>query len=754
MEIVFAITFLGVAMVGILGLITQSMITMASAKQKTQASFLAQEAMEIAHNIRDTNYKKNLYPFDKNFYDQTGKNGWYQLKNYDSANGAGWELAFKQATEADDGTTLSLDGKEFKRYIYVTKNINGTDETDKRLITVTVKWDKGKVESSTVLTNWYNYPYSIGVGISPASAEGELNPATYSVNLNASILAGSEKNVIGSPTWYFYCDRSDAGIDIGGATPNAGGSAKTCTYSSVGTFTAKVIVTKQSVTGETAYAEARATIKVNAYTPPPTLDCIGVTKNAVTLRYTSPNIATITRSIAVPASIVTLTSNLAAASSGTNYIDSNSVTPATGYTYLISDNISGKSDSEFCVTQGNIAVGTGSYHSAVLKNNGTVWTTGHNDWREDALGLGLTTDESKYFWTQIQTDIDGNAFNNVVSISVGNGYVLALKSDGTVWAWGRNENGQLGNGEDAAMFGWTWNPEPKPLKALTAAGVQLTNIVAIAAGESHSMALKRDGTVWVVGQNDNGKLGLGTVGGKKLYWTQTTLTNVKAISAGSQHSLALKNDGSVMGAGSTAGLGTAASLVIGVTPSTQPNWTTVIASGITAISAGQEHSMAVKTDTTVLVTGLNEHWELGIATGGGYKNTWVSPINSIDGTTFSGAKEISASVWGSMVVKTNGEIWVAGSNEYWRWGTLSGSSVGGFTKSTNASGISQIGNTAGRHTVATTTGSRVLSSGMNTYGQLGICNGSCEPHDWYWGRIDVWLGWNDPYAYALLDLAS
>ncbi|KKR29303.1 MAG: hypothetical protein UT60_C0004G0040, partial [candidate division CPR2 bacterium GW2011_GWD2_39_7] len=67
-----------------MGLITQSMITMASAKQKTQASFLAQEAMEIAHNIRDTNYKKNLYPFDKNFYDQTGKNGWYQLKNYDS----------------------------------------------------------------------------------------------------------------------------------------------------------------------------------------------------------------------------------------------------------------------------------------------------------------------------------------------------------------------------------------------------------------------------------------------------------------------------------------------------------------------------------------------------------------------------------------------------------------------------------------------------------------------------------------------
>ena len=161
-------------------------------------------------------------------------------------------------------------------------------------------------------------------------------------------------------------------------------------------------------------------------------------------------------------------------------------------------------------------VAGGPYHSLTLKNDGTVWAWGRNDFGE--LGNGTTT--SRY------TPVQVKGLTNVVAIAAGYDHSLALRSDGTVWAWGLNGNGQLGDGTT------TNRTTPVQVKGLT-------NVVAIAAGVYHSLAIRSDGTVWTWGYNTYGQLGDGTTTNKTTPVQVKGLTNVVAIAAGVYHSLAL-----------------------------------------------------------------------------------------------------------------------------------------------------------------------------------------------------------------------
>ncbi|MCL2519175.1 MAG: hypothetical protein FWF15_11485, partial [Oscillospiraceae bacterium] len=92
---------------------------------------------------------------------------------------------------------------------------------------------------------------------------------------------------------------------------------------------------------------------------------------------------------------------------------------------------------------------------------------------------------------------------DVKAISAGGSFTLALKNDGTVWAWGENESGELGNGSyetkyDQSIFGQTNEPTQVSV---------VHDVVEIAAGGSHAMAVTSDGTIWVWGGNDEGQLG-------------------------------------------------------------------------------------------------------------------------------------------------------------------------------------------------------------------------------------------------------
>ncbi|WP_234554929.1 RCC1 domain-containing protein [Thermus caliditerrae] len=116
-------------------------------------------------------------------------------------------------------------------------------------------------------------------------------------------------------------------------------------------------------------------------------------------------------------------------------------------------------------------------------------------------------------------------------ISLGPWHALYVAKDGTVWAWGRNQDGELGIGKKSEV-------ELKPVRVQG-----LTDVVAVVAGHGHSLALRKDGTVWAWGQNDRGQVGPTA---NPLVPTQVRgLTDVVKIAAATQTSYALKRDGSV-----------------------------------------------------------------------------------------------------------------------------------------------------------------------------------------------------------------
>lgn len=174
----------------------------------------------------------------------------------------------------------------------------------------------------------------------------------------------------------------------------------------------------------------------------------------------------------------------------------------------------------------------GGEHSAALLSDGTVLSWGNNS--SGQIGNG-TTGVSGCFCVPFPVQ---SSITDVVQLEAGYGHTLAVKADGTVWAWGANTDGQIGDNSQM----------DRPTPVQVGVGVAgFTNIVAVSAGEFHSMALKSDGTVWVWGNNGNGQVGNNsTTPANQLVPVQnTTLSNVVAISAGAFHNITLLRDGTV-----------------------------------------------------------------------------------------------------------------------------------------------------------------------------------------------------------------
>lgn len=175
------------------------------------------------------------------------------------------------------------------------------------------------------------------------------------------------------------------------------------------------------------------------------------------------------------------------------------------------------------------AVRAGNNHSLARKSDGTVWGWGSNG--KGQLGNNLTTSGT----TPVQAGI-----SNVVSVAAGWDHSLAVKTDGTVWAWGWNQKGQIGIAGGYSEYN---DPHSAPLQ-ISALG---TDNVAVAAGERHSYAVKSDGTVYAWGINNYGELGNGTSDNSPHSTpTQVTgLTNITAVAVGNYHAIALASDGTL-----------------------------------------------------------------------------------------------------------------------------------------------------------------------------------------------------------------
>ncbi len=269
-------------------------------------------------------------------------------------------------------------------------------------------------------------------------------------------------------------------------------------------------------------------------------------------------------------------------------------------------------------------------HSLAIKDDGTIWGWGNN--YQNQLGTG----------DNISSNVPvpaGIGLTNVISISAGWAQSYAVKSDGTVWAWGYNSIGQLGNG--------TTNSTSIPVQVSN-----LTDVIAVSAGSYHCLALKNDGTVYGWGTGGSGELGLGNNDGMMLPAQIMALTDVVAISAGSySHSMALKSDGTLW----TWGLNSSGQLGIGTLVNT--NLPTLVTSlnNVISIAGANGHSLALTSDGTVWAFGWNLYGQLG---NGGNTDSNV-PVQV---TGLTGIIEIIGGRNHSMARKNDGTVWVWGEN--------------------------------------------------------------------------------------------
>ena len=335
-------------------------------------------------------------------------------------------------------------------------------------------------------------------------------------------------------------------------------------------------------------------------------------------------------------------------------------------------------------------VSAGGEHTVAVKNDGTVWTWGAN--LQGQLGLG-----GEVYTNNSNMPVQAADLRSIKAIAAGGEHTVALRDDGTVWTWGANWHGQLGLADGAHYS-----------QDMPAQVMDIRNVIAVAAGAHHTVALKDDGTVWAWGSNNYGQLGNGAYIHQSDIPVQVMdLTDVIAIAAGDSHSVAVKNDGTVWAWGAN----WYGELGDGTTNESRTPVQAVGLDGVTAISAGYYHTVAVKNDGTAWAWGYNSMGQLGDGT---FDNR-LMPVQVV------GLYEVTAITAGgsySVALKGDGTVWAWGIN--WG-GQLGDGTYYDSSTPVQVVGISGVAEVSAgwRHTVAVKNDGTVWTWGYNWYGQLG-----------------------------------
>ncbi|MDW5595803.1 choice-of-anchor D domain-containing protein [Conexibacter stalactiti] len=307
---------------------------------------------------------------------------------------------------------------------------------------------------------------------------------------------------------------------------------------------------------------------------------------------------------------------------------------------------------------GVVDVAGGGQYTVALRADGSVWTWGLNDVGQ--LGDGTRNTRSA------PRRVDG--VGDVVAVATTLASTFALRRDGAVWAWGNDDYGQLGRGTILEHQG-------RPV------ATGLTGVRAIRGGREFALALREDGTVLSWGDNSYGQLGRDSGGGASGTPTAIPgLSGVRAVAAGGWSGYALLEDGTVRAWGYAAG-GALGDPTAHDGEPTDPEFVTTPVTvagvggsgtldGVSAISGGTEHALALRADGTVVGWGRNGDGELGQGAGGP-ASAW-SPL-VVPG--LSGIAEVGALLVSSVARDGDGRLWTWGDNRLGRLGRGLGDDV-------------------------------------------------------------------------------
>ena len=330
-------------------------------------------------------------------------------------------------------------------------------------------------------------------------------------------------------------------------------------------------------------------------------------------------------------------------------------------------------------------VATGTAHNVIVKNDGTLWAWGDNSYGQ--LGDGTTVNKNTP--TQIGTD------SNWKTVIAGGYHTMAMKKDGTLWVWGFNSNGNLGDGTTIHKTIPTQIGTDSDWKFIT-----MNN-------NGSSFAIKNNGTLWAWGFNSNGQLGDGTTTNKIIPTQIGTASDWKIVFAADFHTMAIKTNGTLWAWGwnlaGNFGDGTTTNRTIPTQIGTATDWKTLF--------TNQNVTFAIKNNGTLWACGDNPYGQLG--DGSNVDKFLLTQIG-----TANDWKTLFSSGVSTFAIKNNGTLWA--------WGRNLGGQLGDGT-SIDKNTPTQIGtatdwktlSSIGNSTFGIKNNGTLWAWGNNFYGQLG-----------------------------------
>ena len=368
-----------------------------------------------------------------------------------------------------------------------------------------------------------------------------------------------------------------------------------------------------------------------------------------------------------------------------------------------------------CVTD----VGTGLRHNCYLKQDHTVWCSGEN--RSGQLGNGGTSTVAIATPVQVR-DMANTVVADATGLALGGVHSCAIRAGGEVWCWGENntctDGGQLGDG--------TTTNRDRAVPVIRTNNMRLTDIVELGASYCNTCARDSTGGVWCWGDNENNRLGDGTIVSRTkaapvlVAAGGAAFTGAAELSVGDQHACVRKTNGETWCWGSNY-----AGQVGNTTKVNAPVPVKVMDTTI-SISAGRYHTCAVKTDNSVWCWG--QGWQGRLGNGKGDRDSGSTldeptpkpALTALGGTPFGGAKSVAAGAVSCSLSTTNAaSCW--GAAQYGQTGTGGGTYVPAPVLDVDGKPLTSVERLVTKFTrvCAFLTSGRLVCWGRNSEGEMG-----------------------------------